>query len=157
MLKLALIAVLMILSSTTEASAVTDPHQDSVDKPTCLFCHVKGFETAEASKIGTTLLEDTVDGVCLRCHVKTECCPIGQKHMGGLFIGYSHASDLETRDIKKEYLPKTLPLQDGKMTCNTCHLHRRPGGRDYKLVRLAVFKDTGVDWTNLCLDCHKDV
>ncbi len=152
----ALIAMVMILSGSLKTAAITNPHQDADDKSTCLFCHVKAFETAEAGKRGSTLLEDTIDAVCLRCHVKTECCTIGQKHMGGLFIGYSHPSDLETSKIRKEFLPKTLPLQDGKMTCNTCHFHRRQAGRDYKLVRLVVFKDTGVEWTNLCVDCHQD-
>jgi len=42
------------------------------------------------------------------------------------------------------------------LTCNTCHLHRRPQGRDYKLVRLVEFTPTGVQWTNLCQDCHRD-
>jgi hypothetical protein len=77
--------------------------------------------------------------------------------MGGLFIGFSHPSDLEARTIRSDFMPKTLPLQDGKLTCNTCHFHRRPEGTDYKLVRLVEYTDNGVEWTILCRDCHSDM
>lgn len=156
MSRVMLLAATLVLSGATIAGAATDPHQDTLDKSSCLFCHVAGFEAPEIAKSGYTLLESTIDAVCLRCHTK-ECCAVGQKHMDELFIGVSHPSDVEERDIQRESRPKTLPLQDGKMTCNTCHYHRRPPGKDYKLVRMIEFKSSGVDWTNLCLDCHKEL
>jgi hypothetical protein len=50
--------------------------------------------------------------------------------------------------------PKTLPIQNGRITCNTCHLHDRRKPVDFHLVRMVVIQDTGVDWTPLCRDCH---
>jgi hypothetical protein len=147
---------MLIFTIASPATAVTNPHVDTADGSSCLFCHVKGFDTPEVSKSGYTLLESTIDAVCLRCHTKNECCRIGQEHKGGLDIGAnSHPSDIEGGDIKRASLPETLPLQGGKMTCNTCHFHRRPAGQDYKLVRLVSIKDTEIDWTALCQDCHK--
>lgn len=155
MKKIALLSACLMLCGVPGAFAVANPHIDSSDNSSCLSCHVPGFEAARPGEY--TMLEATIDAVCLTCHVKTECCLVGQKHMDGLFIGRSHASDLDAADIRREFRPKTLPLQDGRMTCNTCHYHRRPEGRDYKLVRLVDFTPEGVAWTRLCLDCHVDV
>ena len=147
-------ALALLLGASPGLAAVPDPHVDTADLSSCLLCHVPGFEDASAGDYA--LLEDSIDAVCLRCHVKTECCTIGQKHLG-VFIGNSHPSDLDARDLKRESSPETLPLQDGRLTCNTCHFHRRPAGRDYKLVRLVEFTGDGVQWTTLCQDCHRDM
>ena len=157
MSKIAVFAGALMLAGALEAFAVTNPHIDTADSSSCLLCHVPGFETADTDAGDFALLEETIDALCLTCHVKAECCVIGQKHMGGIFIGYSHPSDLDARQVRREYLPKTLPLQAGTLTCNTCHFHRRPEGRDYKLVRLVEFTDDGVEWRNLCEDCHMDM
>ena len=154
-MKIASLAAALVLVAAPPTSAVTNPHVDSTDNSSCLFCHVQGFETALEGEY--TLVEERIDAVCLRCHTKTQCCAVGQKHMDDLFIGNSHPSDLEASDMRRESRPKSLPLQDGRMTCNTCHLHRRPAVRSYKLVRLVEFTDTGVDWAPLCLDCHAEV
>lgn len=155
--KIVLIAVMLVLAATPQALAVENPHIDTADNSSCLLCHVPGYETADTDAGDFALLEETIDALCLTCHIKTECCVIGQKHMGGIFIGYSHPTDIDANRIQREYLPKTLPLQAGTMTCNTCHFHRRPEGQDYKLVRLVDFTDNGVEWTNLCQDCHADM
>jgi len=153
--RIACLVVWLALVAGPAASAVTDPHLDTSDGSSCLFCHFPGFQSAAPGE--ETLLEPTIDAVCLTCHVKTECCTIGQKHVDPLFIGYSHPSDLDGADIRSTSRPKTLPLQNGRMTCNTCHFHRRPEGRDYKLVRLVDYTANGVEWTRLCQDCHSDV
>lgn len=155
--KIAVIAAVLMLAGAPAASAVENPHIDTADNSSCLLCHVPGYETASTEAGDFALLEETIDALCLTCHIKTECCVIGQAHMGGIFIGYSHPTDLDARSIRSDYLPKTLPLQAGTMTCNTCHLHRRPEGRDYKLVRLVEFTATGAQWTRLCKDCHNDM
>lgn len=147
-------AAALLLPASAGRAAVANPHVAAGDRTACLFCHVPGFETADPGD--AALLEDTVEAVCLRCHVKTQCCAIGQQHTG-VFIGYSHPSDLDAGDIKRESLPKTLPLQDGRLTCNTCHFHLRPEGRHHKLVRLVEFAGDGVQWTVLCQDCHRDM
>lgn len=152
MARTALFAVVLLCAAVPRATAVTNPHVDG--DSSCLSCHVQGFETA--NEYDYSLRGESVDSVCLRCHEKAECCTVGQKHMEIGFIGISHPSDLDARKIQRASLPKTLPLQDGKMTCNTCHFHRRPAGRDYKLVRLVTFTDTGAQWTRLCQDCHSD-
>jgi predicted CXXCH cytochrome family protein len=150
--RFALVAALVVLFGAGTARAATNPHIDTADNSSCLFCHREGFEAADDGE--PTLLKDSIDELCLTCHVKTECCAAGQKHMDDLFIGYSHPSDLGGGDISERSVPKTLPLQDGRMTCNTCHYHRRPAGRDYKLVRLVDFSGDSVSWSRLCQDCH---
>lgn len=36
----------------------------------------------------------------------------------------------------------------------TCHLHAKPAGPDYKMVRIVRIEGKKVDWTGLCQDCH---
>ncbi len=50
--------------------------------------------------------------------------------------------------------PKQLSLHKRYITCNTCHLHRKPEGQDYKLVRLVKISNKKIDWSEFCVDCH---
>ena len=62
-------------------------------------------------------------------------------------------------DEEKYGVPEALPLFDGFITCATCHFWRRgnnPKPKDYKLVRLVEITSTGIDWTPLCQDCHRE-
>ena len=98
-----------------------------------------------------------MDGICLTCHIKEECCKPGLAHLPKLHLGMkSHPSDIEARGIPQAYYPRTLPIHHGRITCRTCHLHtkEKPGG--YKMLRLVTITNEGVDWTVLCQDCHKD-
>lgn len=150
------IAIVASLVFASAAAAIINPHIDTADRTSCEMCHKKGFDPSKVREGDYFLLESTIDAVCLRCHIKTECCVIGQKHSDPVFIGASHLSDLEASSVNKQSLPRTLPLQEDKITCNTCHSHSKPSGRGYKMVRLVTFKDTGVEWTALCADCHRN-
>lgn len=148
------IAIVASLFFAADVAAISNPHIDTADRTSCEMCHKKGFDPSKVREGDYFLLEPTIDAVCLRCHIKTECCVIGQKHSDPLFIGASHPSDLEVSRVKTESLPRTLSLQENKITCNTCHFHRKTSGQEYKMVRLVTFKDTGVEWVALCADCH---
>lgn len=152
--RLLALAVLASLVSAVSARALVDPHNEGVPDR-CQRCHVR-VPTAEESRAEDYhLLGETIDATCLRCHVKTDCCTVGQRHMlKDGFIGISHESDVDVARVPAAMKPKTLPLQDRKITCNTCHFHDRQKPQDYKLVRLVAFKATGIDWTPLCADCH---
>lgn len=149
------VASVALLLFAPAASAVINPHIDTADRISCEMCHKKGFDPDKAGKGDYLLLEATIDAVCLRCHIKTECCLVGQRHSDPLFIGVSHPSDLEASDVKRDSLPKTLPLHNDKITCNTCHSHRNGPEPGYKLVRIVEISDTGVVWAALCADCHE--
>lgn len=149
---LAAIALFCLLGASP-AAAIIDPHTAAPDG--CLRCHRLVPTAAESRSGDYRLLEETIDATCLRCHVKTECCDLGQRHVEKpLSIGVSHPSDLDLSKVPRSERPKTLPVHDDKITCNTCHLHQRQTPRDYKMVRLVVFRGSGIDWTPLCSDCH---
>jgi hypothetical protein len=149
-------AMILTLFLVLPALAITNPH-DLNDPDRCRSCHTSEIHDVKADDYNYYLLKEKVDDVCLICHKKKDCCVIGQDHLDKLFIGeHSHPSDLPTLDVPKIHFPKTLPLQDDRITCNTCHDHERREENDYKLVRMVIVKETGVDWTPLCADCHED-
>ncbi len=150
-----ILAVLLALTAMS-APAIVDPHDES-DPQRCRSCHTQAIHDPDRREGEYHLLTASVDGVCLICHRKEECCRVGQEHLEKLFLGeHTHPSDLRVSRVGREHRPRTLPVHDGRITCNTCHLHDRGKPEDYKLVRLVISKRTGVDWTPLCHDCHDD-
>jgi len=128
------------------AAAVINPHSD---EDSCLSCHL---EEPPSGAADVELLAGGIDETCLVCH-RNECCTIAKPHE------QTHPSDIDSWDKRKYGEPAQLPLQDGRITCVTCHFWRRaknPSPADYKLVRIVQILSTRVDWTGLCQDCHKD-
>ncbi|GAB4368286.1 MAG: hypothetical protein Kow00128_13530 [Deltaproteobacteria bacterium] len=113
----------------------------------CGSCHANVPTEAEGRAGEYFLLKDTIDATCHICH-ETTCCKPGSLH------GINHPSDIDTWDRKLFRKPKTLPLFGGYITCSTCHLHSRPEGASYKLVRIVRIDARKIDWTELCVDCH---
>lgn len=149
-------ALFAVLLCPIAVFAIDDPH-DEVNPDRCLSCHSKLIGPEGARDGELYLLKDTIDGLCLICHLKEECCRTGQAHQAlPGYIGHSHPSDLDVREVDRASRPQTLPLQRDRITCSTCHLHLRRKPADYKLVRMVTIKDTGVDWSALCADCHRD-
>jgi hypothetical protein len=147
-------AFFAVLLQAVCALAIMNPHDENVASR-CLSCHTREMGLATATPGSPFLLRDSIDGLCLICHLKQDCCTIGQNHSAQPgYIGVSHPSDLDVRSIRRASRPKTLPLQNDRITCYTCHLHDRQKPADYKLVRLVRIKATGVDWSALCHDCH---
>ena len=146
-------AVFVRYSGATE---IVNPHE-SAQLKFCLNCHTEEVYVKLCNESeGYCLLGGSVDGICLTCHIKEECCKPGLLHLPKLHLGMrSHPSDLVARDIPKDFYPKTLPIHLGRITCLTCHLHTRVTG-GYKMLRLVKITGRGVDWSILCLDCHKD-
>jgi hypothetical protein len=81
----------------------------------CLSCHTKVPTEAEAQAGNYFTIKKTIDETCRICH---PCCQVGTKHHGT-----SHPSNIADWDRNRFQTPKTLPLHNGRITCNTCHLH----------------------------------
>ena len=146
-----------VLAMFSDAFGMASPHDS--DKPKfCLNCHTEEIYTKNCNENeGYCLLAGSVDGLCLTCHLKEDCCKPGLEHLPRLYLGkHSHPTDIEARDIPRADFPKTLPLFQGRITCRTCHLHTAGKPDDYKMLRLVKISGKGVDWSVLCLDCHQD-
>jgi hypothetical protein len=146
-----------ILSSApwADAEETINPHNTRITD--CTDCHTEDIYTEDChERDGFCLMAKSVDDLCLYCHVKAECCRLGQEHQTMLFLGEnSHPSNVDVRDVNPAHLPKTLPIHDGRITCRTCHLHSRAEDSDYKMLRLVELDGNRVDWTVLCADCHE--
>lgn len=149
--------LLCLFLSPPAAIATPNPH-DLVTSEDCLNCHNAGIADKVCDAADNfCLLAETVDAVCLKCHVKENCCPVGMEHQAKLFLGrYSHPSNLRISDIQPAHLPRTLPIHQWRITCRTCHLHTRAKPKDYAMLRLVAFTQEGVDWAPLCGDCHEE-
>ena len=151
------IAAFFLLAAHADAAEVSSPH-DTDEPKICLNCHTSDIYSKLCNEsAGYCLLAGSVDGLCLTCHVKEECCKPGLEHLPRLHLGMkNHPTDVTLGNVPPAYRPKTLPLHNGRITCHTCHLHRRDKQGGYKMLRLVNVTAKGVDWTPLCHDCHKD-
>ncbi len=137
--------VFFLLCSTLPAVAgVLNPH---LKPEPCLSCHTKVPSKAEARAEKYFYLKETIDATCKVCH---DCCRVGAIH-----IEMNHPSDFADWDRNRFTAPKSLPLHNGKITCNTCHHHRAPDEPTIYLLRKVKVGDRfGMDWSALCDDCH---
>jgi hypothetical protein len=138
------------------AEETVNPHNTRITD--CTDCHSENIYTEDChERDGFCLFAKSVDNLCLHCHVKEECCRLGQEHQSQIFLGErSHPSDIDVGDVSPAHLPQTLPIHDGRITCSTCHLHSRAEESDYKMLRLVKLDGDKVDWTVLCADCHEE-
>ncbi|MDH3393287.1 MAG: hypothetical protein OEL66_04720 [Desulfobulbaceae bacterium] len=138
--------LLVFLAPTLAAEAdIINPH---LPPEPCLACHTK-VPSKEEAKAGQYFhLEKTIDATCKTCHA---CCKSGVLHLEML-----HPSDVSEWDRSVFTAPKTLPLHNGKITCNTCHYHRLPEYEITIFMLRKVKEDAikGMDWSPLCHDCH---
>ena len=139
-----LLVTSMLTTSFRHSYGLLNPH---IKPEPCGSCHTK-IPGKEDYKF--FLLKDTIDETCHVCHEKV-CCKPGSLH------GINHPSHIRNWDWKIMRRPKTLPLYDGYITCSTCHLHSKPDGPSYKMVRLVKIDGKRIDWTELCTDCHQNI
>ena len=157
----ALTAALMgagaLLASFGGAGEIVNPHDTATPK-FCLNCHTEEVYSKICNESESyCLLGGSVDGICLTCHIKEDCCTPALRHLPKLHLGkLSHRSDIDASRIPEAYYPRTLPLHRGRITCNTCHLHTKAQTGGYKMLRLVKISGQSVDWAVLCQDCHKD-
>ncbi|MCL5885277.1 MAG: hypothetical protein M1377_08080 [Deltaproteobacteria bacterium] len=146
-LLLCVLAACVLLTASPDSRAVLNPH---IKPEPCDSCHAK-IPTEADGRVGDYfLIKESIDETCHVCHERT-CCKPGSLH------GINHPSNINKWDWKKFRRPKTLPLHNGFITCNTCHLHTIPDGPSYKMVRIVIADGKRIDWTGLCLDCHQDI
>ena len=117
----------------------TDVHYDA---RYCLECHVE-----IPPQKGPKFLRYGGDfKILCRCHYNTE-------------KNYPHPVDLEPSESLKRRIPHELPLQDGKVTCATCHqifnqCHDKPQDKIFlkedKFLRGAPYQNR----TDICFKCH---
>jgi len=141
-----LITVLVAFAAASSPRAGDNPH---VEPAACPSCHTKA-PTVEQGQAGDYyLVKDTIDDTCHVCH-EYGCCKPGSLHGG------NHPSNINSWDRNLFRRPRTLPLYDGYITCDTCHFHREAQGNVYKLVRIVKVDGQKANWTDLCRDCHVD-
>ena len=150
----ALAVAVCAASPLLRAQEVPYPHETRIAD--CTRCHTAEIYTEDChERDGYCLVARSVDELCLTCHVKQDCCRVGQGHQQRLYLGkVSHPSDLDIRYVDRDDRPSRLPIHSGRITCRTCHLHSRAEGADYKMLRLVVIERDRVDWSILCQDCH---
>ena len=154
--KIAAAVLFLTLLLLSPSLSIVDPH-DPEDPDRCRSCHTPEIHDRQTGDYDYYLLKDSIDEVCLICHKKRDCCVVGQEHLDMLIIGeHTHPSDLHRREASRQNLPDTLPLQDDRITCQTCHSHDRKEEQEYKLLRFVSVSQTKVDWTPLCADCHDE-
>ena len=154
---LALALCLALAAAPGRAGSVTYPHGNPRPEY-CLSCHTEEVYRRDCDDpTGFCLLANSIDALCLLCHVKEDCCRTGQEHQARLFIGEKcHASDVEVGHVRTAYRPRTLPTHNDRITCRTCHLHTRRTAGDYKMLRIVKRSGDDVDWSPLCADCHEE-
>jgi hypothetical protein len=129
-----------------------------------------------AQEEDTTTVTETTDihytgKYCTECHEKT---PVegGDKFLkfGGDFTqlcrchGYTagtyiHPVDIEPSEEKKPKIPDDLPLQDGKITCSTCHdiyMQCQYNPRLKQLNKNFLRGAPYVSRTTMCFRCHDE-
>jgi hypothetical protein len=133
-------------------SASLNPH-DQIDengevyRKSCLFCHVNQPEPgASADSLRYT---DTLNALCISCH------QIGP-HPDGDHLKPLPQKMLQNLTAYEELRKVRLPLDDGNVTCVTCHNpHERGllkgaagiGADEVKKMRLTTFNEQ-------CTPCH---
>ncbi len=140
--------LLIMAGSLDSVRGLLNPH---VPPESCDSCHLKIPTEDEAGSGEYFLLKDTIDATCHVCH-EYACCNVGSLHEKHR----NHPSNIRNWDTEFAREPKKLPLHNGYITCNTCHLHRKNESGDYKMVRIVKIGNSKIDWTELCADCHVD-
>ena len=141
------VSTLLAGTGTSWGIEIVDPHEEPA---TCKSCHSQNPTPDDIDNGDYLLLAEGIDLTCNICH-PYDCCRIYS------LKGHNHPSNVGEWDIENFTEPKTVPLFDGLITCNTCHYHRRvqiQGGDDYQMVRMVKVELDRIDWTALCLDCH---
>lgn len=136
----------MLLSVPSFPQNIINPHEGDH----CGSCHLKDPVLGPDEEMDYNFLAEEIDPTCMICHDK-KCCSIGEKHR-------THPSGIDEWDRDKFDQPENLPLSSGYITCTTCHFWRKDleeKAREYKMVRIVNVTERGIDWTVLCLDCHR--
>ena len=141
-----LVPILALAAVPLFARAADNPH---VEPAKCLSCHTQVPTAAEGQAGDYHLTKDSIDETCKVCH-PYGCCTLGS------LPGSNHPSNINSWDRSLFTRPKTLPLFNGYITCDTCHFYREAQGSPYRLVRIVRAEPDYFDWTELCTDCHQD-
>ncbi len=137
------IGLLLLIPAALILYGFTNPH---AGPDTCGSCHSAVPTADDAAARDYKLLGGTIDGTCRACH-REKYCTLGSYQA-------FHPSGIDEWEDWIARPPRTVPLFGGFITCATCHLHRRPGEPDYKMLRLTRVEGDKVDTTELCRDCH---
>jgi hypothetical protein len=123
-----------------ERSVRIDPHWKGTF---CLTCHDEEPKEGEAP---TFLLDGDIIMVCNRCHKSDEA------------TSDIHPVGMTVKETDAMTIPEEFPLQDGVLTCSTCHdLKMQAAVNDIERERNSLFLRGGPyeSRTQLCIKCHK--
>lgn len=171
MKKLAAITLMITLFGLGCSYEAKDPRFGKVGTPFTPKSALQEPEAEKASQLPITTDIHYSAEYCSECHVDVPP-KRGPKFLryGGDFKklcrchyntekNYPHPVDLEPSENLKRRIPSKLPLQDGKVTCATCHqiviqCHDKPKEKIFlkenKFLRGAPYQNR----TDLCFECH---
>ena len=127
--------------------------QDVVEsRRDCATCHLEW--SADFSNPGTVLLMDrptismaSQESVCLGCH---DGAVVDSRKK--VWQEQSHRTGVTPPPTM--HVPPTLPLEDGKLACRTCHTaHNRPSGENLSNI---FFLRLDNERSQLCMSCHTE-
>lgn len=155
-----LLAVLALAQAPADPPLPPNPHQSMNEPAACADCHRYYREDLDPHEFFVSIPEK-----CWECHAEEK-------------LGRSHPIGIDPRRATtKVDVPEDLPLEDGKVSCGTCHQpHKehlsgikafadqqpafpqargRAGGTLYKTLFLRK-SDPARGFEPLCMACHKD-
>jgi len=146
------VTVLLMLGLGASHSAAQSPAMQRDSRRDCAVCHlgwVDAFERAQADLLiarpdGEVAAEGTT---CLGCHD-------GSVADSRREVWLEHGHQTGIRPPQDMRVPELLPLDDGKITCRTCHSAHAAAG--VETLETAVFVRVPNEASQLCQMCHPE-
>ncbi len=155
-----LLLALALTRAPADVAPPTNPHQIFSGAEACVGCHAYFGGTMDPHSFVVEILE-----ICMKCHTQTK---LGLSHP----VGVDPSRSPTTIDV-----PAELPLEDGKVSCGSCHnphmafLSRTRAYQDQPVTYLQQEGRTQTAWYKtiylrmsdpikgfepLCVACHQD-
>jgi len=159
--RLCTVSLLLVLAWAAPVLAQPAPAQSGPGHPglpfgsnsrDCATCHLDwadGFNKPGAILLIDKPLKPAVaeEETCLGCHDGAIA-----DDRKAVWLGQGHKTNVKPPDTMK--VPERLPLQDGKVSCRTCHTaHANP---DHEVLSNIIFLRMPNDAGQLCQQCHTD-
>lgn len=152
MIERASIPIAIAASVLAGAAAIAQPPGTASGAKDCAICHLRWTESFNRAPV--TLLIDRPDEdlvateeTCLGCHDGS----VGDARRR-VWLEHGHQTGIAPPPTMT--VPDVLPLDDGKISCRTCHSAHGGGGAE--TIATAVFTRVPNDASQLCQMCHTD-
>ncbi|MBN1343787.1 MAG: cytochrome c3 family protein [Phycisphaerae bacterium] len=118
----------------------------------CAICHLEWVDSFQRTGVSLLIERPTKpvapsSSMCLSCH---DGSVVDSRRR--VWLDHSHKTDVKPPPGMN--VPAILPLEDGKITCRTCHTAHAGKGSDH--LDAAFFLRIPDDASQLCVACHGD-